>query len=316
MLKFLAMDNSLREEINAKLPGLLKQAHATRAVNRMVKTKGKRIDILLNGRHNEAVLYCCNDRNAPLIIGFHSGGWLFGGCALNDNMWSAMTENININIISVGYRMAPEYKWRDSLSDAYESAIYLTAHADEYGLHPSDISIAGLSAGGNMAAAICIKALSENLMSFKSLFLFYPLLDVATMPRVKGSEHYGGISAFIMNEQHIEPEDAHLSLASPYFAADDELKGFPDTYVFAAEHDVLKHEALSFAQHINNTGGFAEYHEMKDMSHCYFELGFRDRLTDFEKEFIGPQGIKAFENGSMKKAAYENIEYMKRIFEK
>ena len=305
------MNETLRKQIDDELPSILKQAKATLAVNKMMRTSGERMNLPLEGRNVEIVYYRSDRENAPLIIGYHSGGWLFGGCALNDKMWSYIRDELHVNIASVGYRMAPKYKWKDSLADAYDSAMYIVGHADNFAFDTENVSLMGMSAGGNMAAAVCIKALGEGIMPFKHNLLLYPLLDVATEPEEKGPEHYGGPSAYMMNEQHISPEEAHDPLASPVFASADELKGFPSTLLMAAEHDVLKREGKKFTEMLESAGGQARFIEVKDMAHCYFELGFRNKLTPFEIEFIGEKGVAAFESKAMEREAINTCKIIK-----
>ena len=309
------MNTELRNKIDEELPAILKQAKATLAVNKMMHVAGDRIKLPLEGRDIEIVYYRSDREHAPLIVGYHSGGWLFGGCALNDKMWSYIRDNMHVNIASVGYRMAPKYKWRDSLADAYDSAMYLATRSREFGFDKDNISLMGMSAGGNMAAAVCIKALKKGMMPFRHLLLLYPLLDVATEPETKGPEHYGGPSAYMMNEQHIEMAETKDPLASPVFASIDELRGFPRTLCFAAEHDALKHEDLKFTEMIREAGSAATYVEAQNMAHCYFELGFRNKLTPFEEEFIGEKGVYAFESGMMETEAIETYKLIKEELE-
>lgn len=291
---------------------LLRQASATLSVNRMVGVSGERIRLPLEGRDIEIVYYRAASENAPILIGYHSGGWLFGGCALNDSMWTAMRDSLDINIASVGYRKAPKHKWKDSLDDAYESAMYLHDHSSSFGFDREHISMFGPSAGGNLAAATCIRALREHRMMFEDLILLYPLLDVSTEPSLKGPEHFGGPAAYIMNEQHISPSESKDPLASPVFAGTDDLTGFPYTLVITAEHDALKHEGRRFADNLKAAGSQAAVHEYPGMSHCFFELGFRDKLTDFEAGFIGPKGVMAFDSGDTRTAAVTTLEMIKK----
>ena len=309
------MNEILRKSIDDALPRLLRQASATLSVNRMVGVTGERMRIPLEGREIEIVFYRAKETGAPLIIAYHSGGWLFGGCALNDSMWTAMADTLGMNIISVGYRMAPKYKWQASLDDAYDSAMYIYENSMSFGFDRERITLFGPSAGGNMAAAVCIRASRENRMFFKDLVLLYPLLDVSTEPALKGPEYYGGPAAYVMNEQHVLPEESANPLASPVFAGKDDLKGFPPTLVVTAEKDALRHEGKQFAKNLAAAGANVRCVEAEGMSHCFFELGFRDRLTDFEKGFIGPDGVDSFLSGATKDSTYKILYLIKKELE-
>ncbi len=306
------MNEILRKAIDDARPGLLRQASATLSVNRMVGVTGERMRIPLDGRDIEIVFYRAKEADAPLMIAYHSGGWLFGGCALNDPMWTVMADTLGMNIVSVGYRMAPKYKWQASLDDAYECALYLYENSRLFVFDRDRITLFGPSAGGNMAAAACIRAVRENRMVFKDLVLLYPLLDVSTEPALKGPEHYGGPAAYVMNEQHVLPEESSDPLASPVFAGAEDLKGFPSTLVVTAEKDALRHEGIKFAENLAAAGVSVRCIEAEGMSHCFFELGFRDRLTDFEKGFIGPDGVDSFLSGATKDSTYKILDLIKK----
>ena len=342
------MTEETRKLIDNAVPRLLAQASAVISVNRMVSVSGKRHNIILNGdyaaadgsssdiwdkdrsRSLEIVYYSAASEHAPLICGFHSGGFLFGGAALNDTMWKQIAEELDINIASIGYRKAPKFKWRQSLTDAFDSICYLKEHADEFGFDQDDISLLGASAGGTLAASCALlssalkvsdekilKGLDkEHIRSLKPLeinkmILLYPLLDMHTEPALKGPEWYGGISSYIMNEQHTSAQESMLALVSPSFAEGNVFEGLPDTICFTAEYDALKHEGNAFAEKIKRAGGNVYYKEIPGVSHCYFELGFRDRLLPFESEFIGPSGVKAFNEGRIREAALDTLRYLK-----
>ena len=81
----------------------LAMARAMRDLNTRIPVSGTRYVVPAEGREIGIVYYSAPSEHAPLILGFHGGGFLFGGNALNDAMWSAVAKRLNMNVASVGY---------------------------------------------------------------------------------------------------------------------------------------------------------------------------------------------------------------------
>ena len=118
---------------------MIKQAHGISIADKMIRISGERIKLDLKGRTLDAVYYpalsddgtrLCKENDtamqkAPLIVGFHGGGFLFGGCALNDAMWIAVSKALHSHIISVGYRKSPDHEWQEwSLNSTWIRKVY------------------------------------------------------------------------------------------------------------------------------------------------------------------------------------------------
>lgn len=77
-----------REVIEQVKEAVCKEAAEMRRINKIVPVTGKRLQITQPDRQIDVVFYPSEKEDAPLILGFHGGGFLFGGCAMNDAMWS------------------------------------------------------------------------------------------------------------------------------------------------------------------------------------------------------------------------------------
>ena len=102
------MKNSeIYEKVKAQV---LKEAKMMREMNRKIPVSGERIDLPAGDRDVNIVYFRAKRENAPLILGFHGGGFLFGGNAMNDAMWSAVRDALDVNVASVEYRKSPDYQ--------------------------------------------------------------------------------------------------------------------------------------------------------------------------------------------------------------
>ena len=175
-----------REVIEQVKEAVCKEAAEMRRINKIVPVTGKRLQITKPDRQIDVVFYPSEKEHAPLILGFHGGGFLFGGCAMNDAMWSETGAQLGAAVASVEYRKSPDYQWREALADAYDAAVYFQNNAEKYGINKNDISVMGCSAGANLAASVCLYANQQKNHLFQRQILMYPFLDSATDPDSKG----------------------------------------------------------------------------------------------------------------------------------
>ena len=94
---------------------------------------------------------------------------------------------LNIVILSVDYRLAPENPIPAPLDDCYAALGWLHENAAKLGVDPERIGVGGESAGGGLAAALAIKARDEGEYGLCWQQLTYPMLD----DRTGSSQHYG-----------------------------------------------------------------------------------------------------------------------------
>src|SRR5690606_2266653 len=80
-------------------------------------------------------------------------------------------------VMSVDYRLAPEHPFPAAVQDACASYRYLVSNASRYGADPGRISVAGDSAGGNLAAAVALAAKKNRWSQPATQILIYPVLD-------------------------------------------------------------------------------------------------------------------------------------------
>lgn len=90
----------------------------------------------------------------PCIINFHGGGFTLGS-ALDDARWAGVVvEQVGAIVVSVDYRLAPEYPFPTAVEDGADAVLYLANHADELFLDPGRFAISGFSSGGNMSFTV------------------------------------------------------------------------------------------------------------------------------------------------------------------
>ncbi len=306
------MDKKTRLVIDHLKDEFSKQGKMMRQINKMVPISGERRTIQLADRTIDVAYYPVERKDAPLLLGMHGGGFVFGGSALDDDMWVAIRDALGVNVASIEYRKCPDYQWPAPVEDVFECACYLKEHADEYGFDPEQMSVIGFSAGANLAATACLKAKQMGIDLYKYQLLIYPFLDMVTSPADKGDEgsfEPEGLIAF--NELYTKEADRSNVLASPVFATQEELEGLPEAIVVLAEKDELQHEGAKYIQMLKEAGVKVSHTLMKNMPHAYFENGY---IKDTKGRNLDDWTLKCLEDGSMKRACEETLEYIKRVY--
>jgi len=102
----------------------------------------------------------------PVLLWIHGGGYIVGQAIQDDPVAYRYTNNLNCVVVSVDYRLAPEFPFPTPLEDCYAALNWVSKNSKEIGVDTSRIAIGGLSAGAGLAASL----LPETVMKFPSNF--------------------------------------------------------------------------------------------------------------------------------------------------
>jgi acetyl esterase len=121
------------------------------------------------------------DGSAGVYLYLHGGGWVLGECDEQDLRLWALAEATGLCVVSVGYRLAPEHPYPAGLDDCEDAAMWLLGGGlDELGL-PDRLTIAGESAGANLAVAMLVRLRDRHGATgvFRAANLVYGGYDLA-----------------------------------------------------------------------------------------------------------------------------------------
>lgn len=296
----------MREAIEHIKEQVSKEAQKMELINQHVSVSGTRYNLPLKDRDIEMVYYSANRENAPLLIGFHGGGFLFGGCAMDDCMWDMLSKELEVNVASIGYRKTPKYRYPCALEDAYDAYIYLKENSQKFGFDEMHISTFGSSAGANLATSLCILAKERGTLSFDYQILNYPFIDLATNPIDKGEGTLAAPIMMVFNELYCNTEETKLPTVSPLYATKQQLSGLPKTIIRMAENDNLRREGEIYTQHLREAGVEVIESLAEGMPHGYFEYGF-----GCAREFLPEEVIKLIDTGDIGREARNCLEFIK-----
>jgi len=132
------------------------------------------------GEGPAVVVYAVNAKpgsSRPGILHIHGGGFTASTALLGLRNVQALAAELDVTIVTVEYRLAPETIWPGALHDSYAALLWMHGHATELGVDPARIAVAGESAGGGHAALLTILARDRGEVPIAFQCLTYPMLD-------------------------------------------------------------------------------------------------------------------------------------------
>jgi len=115
-------------------------------------------------------------KSLPGIMYYHGGGWTFGSIDTVDSIAQRLCHETKAVVVSVDYRMAPEFPFPAAIDDCTTATKYFMENAARFKVDPNRIAVAGDSAGGNLAAAVSLRLRDEKFpIRIKLQVLIYPV---------------------------------------------------------------------------------------------------------------------------------------------
>lgn len=207
---------------------------------------------------------------APVLLFFHGGGWVIGDILIYDSLCAEIASVLNMAVVSVDYRLAPEHQFPAATDDCVAATHWLAASPAEIGHPVSGIVPAGDSAGGNLAAVISQELAGKLPVPILAQWLIYPATDMTTTSGSMAEFANGYLltaDSMAWFNSHYMPEGADLThpRASPLFA--DSLEGQPPTLVYTCGLDPLRDQGRAYAGKLIAAGVRTIFREGKGQIH-------------------------------------------------
>ncbi|MRI32269.1 hypothetical protein EOPP23_04580 [Endozoicomonas sp. OPT23] len=228
----------------------------------------------------------------PVMLWMHGGCWLVGRPEHGESELRAIARDAGVLVVSVDYRLAPEHPFPAGLDDCYEVLRWLSEHAETFTGDPTRICTGGNSAGGNLAAAVALRARNEGDISLFCQYLQVPVLDALNS---KDWESYR-----LFHKNYLLTEDG-MKEAIELYTPDVEVRSheyvspvrannlsdLPPALITTAEVDVLRDEAETYARRLSETGSVVSHERIPKTIHSF--IGSKkamQRSTELAIEWI------------------------------
>lgn len=207
-----------------------------------------------------------NKKILPAVVYFHGGGFFKGSLETHDRPLRQLANLSGVVIISVDYRLAPEYPFPHGLNDCIDTTEWIISHAEELGIDSHCMAVAGDSAGGTLATGVAGK-----LSNILCQVLIYPATD-SSLATPSWTEFAEGpiLTLKQANELWEYYTGGKINAASTF---NDDLSGMPDTFIITAEYDPVRDEALVYAKKLRDANVQVTEKLYPKMLHGFVQMG-------------------------------------------
>jgi acetyl esterase/lipase len=212
--------------------------------------------------------------HAPCIYHLHGGGMIMGNRRTGVDVPLQWAIEFGAVVVSLEYRLAPEFPDPVPVEDAYAGLVWTHRNADELGINPGCLLVAGASAGGGLGAGIAMMSRDRLGPPIVGLALMCPMIDDRTgLPgsgpaagelvwdRVSNDTGWNALLGDRRKGPGVSP------YAAPTRATD--LTNLPPVYIDVGSAEIFRDEGLEFASRLWRAGGQAELHVWPGGFHAF-----------------------------------------------
>jgi acetyl esterase/lipase len=201
----------------------------------------------------------------PAVYNTHGGGMIIGDNRVGVLQLLDWSQELQFVVVSVEYRLAPECPHPGPVEDCYAGLQWTAAHAEELGIDPDRIVVAGASAGGGLAAALALMSRDRGGPLLAGQLLMCPMLDdrndTPSSWQMAGRgvwDHTANDTGWtaLLGDARGGPDVSPY--AAPARAAD--LSGLPPAFIDVGSAETFRDEDVTYASRIWQAGGIAELH--------------------------------------------------------
>jgi len=221
----------------------------------------------------------------PAILNLHGGGFVAGSAGREDPAMRALSLELDVVILSVDYRLAPEATFPQPLEDCFTALLWLHGQSAALGVDPERIAVRGVSAGGGLAAGLSLLARDRCGPPIAFQLLIYPMLDDRTPAQANAGQFVWPIEAnrFGWSCYLGSEADGEVSIyAAPGRA--ENLAGLPTTFVATGSIDLFADEDIAFSRRLIAAGVATELHVYAGAYHGFNLIAGAAVAQRFERD--------------------------------
>lgn len=211
-------------------------------------------------------------KNLPCMFFLHGGGFVFNAAPHHFKMARRFTKELQIKTVLIDYRLAPKYKFPTAPKDCFAVYKWILENSTALGINPERVMVCGDSAGGNLAAVLCLMARDYGITLPKLQMLLYPVTD----RRMITQSYKKYTDTPMCNSRDMEKylemygknvDGAGIPYLSPIEAAS--FEKVPPAYMEVAQYDCLHDEGVMYAEALEQAGISVTLKEIPGAMHGY-----------------------------------------------
>ena len=226
------------------------------------------VSSVIDGRLNDRAIrtYIRTDAMGTMLY-LHGGGWVAGSLDTHDGVCRRLAASFRCRVVALDYRRAPEHPAPAALDDAWAALLSLSIEGP--------VMVAGDSAGGALAASLCLRARDRGGPKVERLLLICPILDLAgetESRRLFGSGYFIEHEAFDDDVLAYCPDPAQRLSPDVSPLRAQSLAGLPPVAIHTAEFDPFRDEGEAFASRLDQAGVPVTLTRHPGMIHYFYAL--------------------------------------------
>ncbi|GES53116.1 carboxylesterase [Rhizobium sp. NBRC 114257] len=203
-----------------------------------------------------------NIRTTTKLLYLHGGGFVVGSLESHHAICAEIADHAGAELVSVDYRLAPEYRWPAQTDDCFNVLKQLLAEK-------KPVVLIGDSAGGNLAAGLAVRAQAEGLSGVVGQILIYPALggDLVSGSYEEMAEAPGLTTADVAYYRTVLQAPEGDPVAEPLALAT--MAGLPPAFITVAHYDPLRDDGRNYAARLAQAGIEVWFREEPQMVHAW-----------------------------------------------
>ena len=253
-----------------------------RVIRRIETDAGRMKMIILRPERQETL--------RPGILWIHGGGYVMGYAAMAYvTMARTLAKHFGCVLVAPEYRKAIRSPYPAALEDCCAALQYLYDRAEELGVDRNRIIVGGESAGGGLAAAVCIRARDSGGVPVSFQIPLYPMLDCNDTDSSRRSHSHGwgtrrnhlGWRLYLRGMYGTDrvPPDASPSRETEY-------AGLPPCYTYVEDGEPFRDETLAYVRKLQEAGVEAHADVFHGNIHGFDVLVWTRNAKDARRKLI------------------------------
>ncbi|WP_448106026.1 alpha/beta hydrolase [Pseudomonas azerbaijanoccidentalis] len=215
----------------------------------------------------------------PCIVYLHGGGWVVGDLDSHDFICAELASTLGALVIAVDYRLAPEHPFPAAFDDCL--SVWRALRTGPFRIDPERTLVAGDSAGGNLAAALCLALRDAGEPLPAAQVLIYPGLGgdqrLASRSECVDAPLLSSSDVDCYHALYLRGTAKPGAYAMPLLAAD--FSGLPPAWIAVAQFDPLRDDGVLYAERLNAAGVTATLYYGNGLIHgCLRARGQADEV--------------------------------------
>ncbi len=231
--------------------------------------------------------------DTPAILWLHGGGYISGGSYMvYITRAAALVRRYGAVLVAPDYHLAPRHPYPAALDDAYAALRWLRGNAAALGADPARLMVGGESAGGGLAAALCMLARDRGEVSICFQMPLYPMLDDRDTPSSRDNRTLGWNTFWNHRAWKAYIGAPGQEKLPPYAAParQTNYENLPPAYTFVADREPFYCETLDYIRALQAAGVPAAVDVYSAPVHAFDMLPWsragRRAAAEFERQYL------------------------------